>query len=82
MAVQKKKKESMTIITLRRLKRNKTAMAGLVILTIMVLIAVFAPVLAPYDYTETDLFATFGEPSLEHPFGTDELGLFHFLNCT
>lgn len=69
-----KKKESMTIITMRRLKKNKTAMAGLVILVLMLLIAVFAPIIAPYDYTETDLFATFGTPSLKHPFGTDELG--------
>lgn len=69
-----KKKESMTIITLRRLQKNKTAMAGLVILILMLAIAVLAPVLAPYDYTETDLFATFGTPSLKHPFGTDELG--------
>lgn len=64
----------MTIITLRRLQKNKTAMAGLVILILMLAIAVLAPVLAPYDYTETDLFATFGTPSLKHPFGTDELG--------
>lgn len=69
-----KKKESMTIITLRRLRKNKTAMAGLVILILMLLIAVLAPIIAPYDYTETDLFATFGTPSLKHPFGTDELG--------
>lgn len=36
-----------------KLKRNKTAMIGLVIVVVMVFIAVFAPVLAPYDPNET-----------------------------
>lgn len=35
-----------------KLKRNKTAMIGLVIVVVMVFIAVFAPVLAPYDPNE------------------------------
>lgn len=70
----RRKKESMTVITLRRLKRNKTAMAGLVILLLMLFLALIAPYIAPYDETQTDLFNTFGKPSPEHPFGTDELG--------
>lgn len=79
MSVQKevshrKKKESMTLITLRRLKKNKTAMAGLIIMILMLLLAVLAPYIAPYDETEADLFNTFAKPSWEHPFGTDELG--------
>lgn len=68
------KRQSMTIIMLRRLKKNKMAMGGLIILTFMLLLAIFGPLIAPYSYTETDLFHTFGLPSLQHPFGTDELG--------
>jgi len=68
------KRQSMTAIMLRRLKKNKTAMGGLFILTFMMVIAIFGPLIAPYSYTETDLFHTFGLPSLLHPFGTDELG--------
>ena len=70
----RKKKESMTLITLRRLKKNRTAMAGLVIMCLMLLLSVLAPYIAPYDETEADLFNTFAKPSWEHPFGTDELG--------
>ncbi|AJH00168.1 peptide ABC transporter permease [Clostridium beijerinckii] len=68
------KRESMTVITLSRMKKNKTAMAGLIILTFIVLVAIFSPFITPYNYTETDLLHTFGLPSLSHPFGTDELG--------
>lgn len=68
------KRQSMTVIMLRRLGKNKTAMGGLFILTLMLFLAIFGPLIAPHSYTETDLFHTFGLPSLKHPFGTDELG--------
>lgn len=79
MAIQKeitrrKKKETLTVITLRRLRKNKTAMAGLIIMLLMLFLAIIAPYAAPYDETQTDLFNTFASPSLKHPFGTDELG--------
>ena len=70
----RKKKEAMFVITLRRLSKNKMAMAGLVVITVMLLIAIFGNVLAPYDYIEPDLFNTFATPSKDHLFGTDELG--------
>lgn len=70
----KKKSESMYTMTIRRLKKNKLAVIGLFILVVMILIAIFAPYLTPYDYQKTDLFNTFASPSREHPFGTDELG--------
>lgn len=70
----RKKSESMTIITMRRLKSNKLALGGLIIILVLLLIALLAPFIAPYSFDETDLFNTFGAPSLAHPFGTDELG--------
>ena len=59
---------------LRRLRRSWGALAGLVVLCLLVLSAVFAPVLAPYEPLEPDPFAAFSGPSAKHPFGTDNLG--------
>lgn len=72
--VVRKKRESMLMITLRRLAKNKLTMAGLVILLLMTVISLLAPVLAPYPFEQTDLYNTFATPSAAHLFGTDELG--------
>ena len=68
------KRQSMFMITMRRMAKNKLAVAGLVILLLMVLIALLAPVISPYPFEETDLYNTFDAPSKAHLFGTDELG--------
>lgn len=70
----KKKKQSQLGMILKRLKKNKVAMTGLVILIILILMAVFAPLIAPYDPTEMDFSATYSTPSAKHLFGCDELG--------
>ena len=57
----------------RRLLRDWTARIGLVVVVIIVLAAVFAPLLAPHDPLALDGQA-FERPSLSHPFGTDRLG--------
>ena len=56
------------------LRRHPTVLIGLVILSAMVLIAIFAPLLAPYDPTELNPLARLQPPSAEHWFGTDHLG--------
>lgn len=58
----------------KRLKKSKLALTGLLIIAIMVIIAVFADFIAPYDYAEQDLYATLQFPSSAHIFGTDEFG--------
>jgi ABC-type dipeptide/oligopeptide/nickel transport system permease subunit len=60
--------------TWRRFVRNKPALIGLVIILLLFLVALFAPVLAPYDFAKTDLNNVEKPPSLEHWFGTDQLG--------
>ncbi len=50
------------------------AMVGLVILILEIIIAIFAPVIAPYGYQEIDSTALRQAPSAEHIFGTDEIG--------
>lgn len=57
-----------------RLFCNKAAVFGLVILVILIVCALFADVLAPYDYAAQDLKNRFLTPCLAHPFGTDNLG--------
>ena len=58
----------------RRLKRRKGAMAGLVVVALFVLVAVFAPLVAPYDPIATSWSAVRKPPSWEHWLGTDEVG--------
>ena len=68
------KKESQFVAVMKRLKRNRFAMIGLFVIIFLLLVAVFADVLAPYGYAEQDLTNTFQSPSWEHPCGTDKLG--------
>ena len=57
-----------------RLKRNRLAVVGMVILAVLVFLAIFARVLAPYDYAKQDYSAVLLKPCLAHPFGTDDFG--------
>lgn len=58
-----------------KLKRNKTAMIGLVIVIIMVFIAIFAPFISPADPNEIHPLDAFIKPFSEgHFFGTDQFG--------
>jgi peptide/nickel transport system permease protein len=56
------------------LKANRLALAGGVVVLALMVVAALAPVLAPYDPYQIDVDAILLPPSLEHPFGTDELG--------
>ena len=47
---------------------------GVVTLILIVLAAIFAPLLSPYDPIAVDLLNSLKPPSLAHPFGTDHLG--------
>ena len=70
------RQRSMFAETWKRLKKNKGAMIGLVIVVILFLLALFAGVIFDYD---TDVIGQnynelLQEPSWKHPFGTDEMG--------
>lgn len=58
----------------RRLRRNWMAMFGLAIMILIVFTALFADVIAPYDFREQDLRNVAAPPSREHLLGTDDLG--------
>ena len=58
----------------RRLLRRPLAVTGGVIVLAFVLIAIFAPVIAPFDPGASDFTAALKGPSSKHLLGTDELG--------
>jgi peptide/nickel transport system permease protein len=57
-----------------RLKRNKLAMTGLIIIIIMILTAIIYPIISPWDVYKLDLTAGELPPSFQHPLGTDDVG--------
>src|SRR5262249_59647142 len=65
--------ESPLAQALRRLRKSKTAMFGGVIAVALVVVAIFADVLAPYSPTASDQRHTFEAPSRAYPLGTDQL---------
>ena len=58
----------------RRLVKRRGAMVGAVVVLFFVLVAVAAPLIAPYEPVATRWSAVRKPPSLEHWFGTDEIG--------
>lgn len=58
----------------KRLRRNKLAMVGMVIVILLILMAVFADFIAPYGYDAADFSARLEYPSREHLLGTDNFG--------
>ena len=58
----------------RRFRRNRLAVAGLVVLILFVLSAIFAPWLAKHDPNRNNLRERNQPPSREHPLGTDDMG--------
>jgi peptide/nickel transport system permease protein len=59
---------------LRRLKRRKGAMFGLAVIAIFVALALFAPLISPYDPAAQSWSAVRKAPSTLHWFGTDDVG--------
>jgi peptide/nickel transport system permease protein len=59
---------------LERALGGRSAVVGAAILALLVLVAVFAPVLAPYDPEQIDGTRVLAPPDLAHPFGSDQLG--------
>lgn len=58
----------------RKLRKNKMALTGLIYLIFTILAAIFAPLLAPFPYDETDLMLGAVAPDSVHWLGTDDLG--------
>jgi peptide/nickel transport system permease protein len=59
---------------MRRLARNRMAMAGLSIIVAWIIVALLAPVITEYGPLSQEITNRLDPPSSEHYFGTDELG--------
>jgi peptide/nickel transport system permease protein len=66
--------ESPTRRALRRLFKRKGAVVGLVVITLFLLLALFAPLIVPFDPIATSWSLVRKPPTLQHWFGTDDLG--------
>lgn len=58
----------------RRILRSPLSVVGIVLVLIILLTALFAPLIATHSPTEVDLLSKLEAPSAEHYFGTDEVG--------
>jgi peptide/nickel transport system permease protein len=58
----------------RRLKRNRAAIVGGIVVLLFVAIAILAPLISPYPPNEGDLTKRLNSPNREHLLGTDALG--------
>lgn len=70
------KKRSQIAMIWRRFKKNKLAMAGLILFAIMLVLALTAPLYINYetDVIQQTISARYQGPSIEHIFGTDQFG--------
>lgn len=58
----------------RRLKKNKLALTGLIIIFILLVLAIIGPLISPYTYDQQNFKEANQWPSAQHWFGTDDLG--------
>ena len=65
---------SQRAIHVRTFKNNKTSAVGLIMSITIVLVALFAPWISPYDPIAQDMNIQHAPPGWEHPFGTDSYG--------
>jgi len=63
-----------TALIVRTFKSNKTSAVGLILSILIVIIALIAPWVSPYDPIAQDMKIQHAPPSFEHPFGTDSYG--------
>ena len=74
MSVYIEKRQSLWLETWHRLRKNKAAVIGLIILVSLVLVAFFADFIAPFSYRAQDLDSVLLPPNSVNWFGTDNFG--------
>ncbi len=73
MASEKRSRSFWTLV-FSRLMKNNLAVAGGVVVVVLILVAVMSPLLSPYDPADVNTGILLQPPSVAHWFGTDELG--------
>ena len=66
--------QNISVMFVRKLLQQKLAWIGLLICVAVILAAIFAEVLAPYDPSESHYEAILSAPSAQFWLGTDEIG--------
>lgn len=61
-------------LSINRIMRQRKTQIGLAIAILFILVAIFAPLIAPNNPTLVDVTVKLQNPSLKYPFGTDQLG--------
>lgn len=61
-------------LAVRRFRRHRLAVASLFVIILMATISICAPLIAPHDPMQQDLFNTLGPNTSSNPLGTDDLG--------
>ena len=69
-----KRAESPLVQGLRRLRRSAAALVGAGVVVVLLVVAIFADVLAPQSPIASDQTHTFERPNWDYPLGTDQLG--------
>jgi len=69
-----RRQSSLTIDAWRALRSSVSGRIGMLIVLLFIAVALFAPVLAPYDPLEQDVYNRLQPPTRAHWLGTDELG--------
>ncbi|MBM7551358.1 nickel transporter permease [Thalassobacillus pellis] len=73
-ALKQKKNSSLWLDSLSRVVKSKTSLMGLIIISLLIIVAIFAPQIATHSPTEQNIIERYQAPSGEHWLGTDELG--------
>jgi len=66
--------ETLTSLAVQAMLRHRSGMVGLIVTVALIIIAILAPILAPYDALEMHPADRFHPPSTTYWFGTDEFG--------
>lgn len=69
-----KRPETMLGLAYKHFIKHKLAVAGVIVVVLLVVACIIGPMLSPYDVEKSSLRERYQPPSLEHPFGTDDLG--------
>lgn len=72
--LKKRKTDSLWKDAFRRLLKNRLAVVGGVLIILLGLLALFAPIIAPFHFADGDFGATYAPPSSTFPLGADFLG--------
>ena len=68
------KRQSQIVTVWKRLLMSPSAVVGMIVFALLVVLAIAAPYIAPYDYKQIDILSANQPPSLQHLCGTDNVG--------